>query len=97
MHGRRATNGGNTRLDFDLYFRDYVWFYEVGFDSSLFHSVPRYQKLMDFVKFPPYVTVLLRRQWQRIRRVAPNWLVRSCGVPYSPERSRLLFAENTQK
>lgn len=27
--GRRATNGGNSKLDFDPYFRDYVHFYEV--------------------------------------------------------------------
>jgi len=68
-----------------------------GSTKYLVHSVPRYQKLMDFVKIPPCVTVLPRRQWQRNRRVAPNWLVRSCGVPYSPERSQLSFAENTQK
>jgi len=29
VHGRRALNGGNQRLDFDPHFRDYVWFYEV--------------------------------------------------------------------
>ena len=29
MEGRRATNGGNTKLDQDPHFRDYVWFYEV--------------------------------------------------------------------
>ncbi|KAH8828359.1 Six-hairpin glycosidase-like protein [Flagelloscypha sp. PMI_526] len=28
MHGRRATNGGNTKLDNDPHFRDYIWFYE---------------------------------------------------------------------
>ncbi|EIN11579.1 hypothetical protein PUNSTDRAFT_83245 [Punctularia strigosozonata HHB-11173 SS5] len=28
MDGRRATNGGNPKLDFDPHFRDYVWFYE---------------------------------------------------------------------
>ncbi|KAJ3512632.1 hypothetical protein NLJ89_g3412 [Agrocybe chaxingu] len=28
VEGRRATNGGNTKLDFDPHFRDYVWFYE---------------------------------------------------------------------
>ncbi|KAG8785143.1 hypothetical protein FRC20_001870 [Serendipita sp. 405] len=28
IDGRRATNGGSTRLDRDPYFRDYVWFYE---------------------------------------------------------------------
>lgn len=27
--GRRATNAGNPKLDFDPNFRDYVWFYEV--------------------------------------------------------------------
>jgi hypothetical protein len=29
MEGRRATNGGNPKLDHDPHFRDYVWFYEV--------------------------------------------------------------------
>ena len=29
IHGRRALNGGNQKLDFDPHFRDYVWFYEV--------------------------------------------------------------------
>lgn len=29
--GRRATNGGNGKLDRDPHFRDYVWFYEVSF------------------------------------------------------------------
>ena len=29
VEGRRATNGGNTKLDYDPHFRDYVWFYEV--------------------------------------------------------------------
>ncbi|KAF8348398.1 glycoside hydrolase family 63 protein [Amanita rubescens] len=28
MEGKRATNGGNPKLDYDPYFRDYVWFYE---------------------------------------------------------------------
>ncbi|KAI0268624.1 Six-hairpin glycosidase-like protein [Gloeopeniophorella convolvens] len=28
IHGRRALNGGNQKLDFDPHFRDYVWFYE---------------------------------------------------------------------
>ncbi|KAI9509176.1 Six-hairpin glycosidase-like protein [Russula earlei] len=28
IHGRRALNGGNQKLDFDPFFRDYVWFYE---------------------------------------------------------------------
>ncbi|KAL0072654.1 hypothetical protein AAF712_000417 [Marasmius tenuissimus] len=27
-NGRRATNGGNAKLDHDPHFRDYVWFYE---------------------------------------------------------------------
>lgn len=29
VEGRRATNGGNPRLDYDPHFRDYIWFYEV--------------------------------------------------------------------
>ncbi|KAI0256189.1 Six-hairpin glycosidase-like protein [Lactifluus subvellereus] len=28
IHGRRAFNGGNQKLDFDPFFRDYVWFFE---------------------------------------------------------------------
>ncbi|EIW83007.1 glycoside hydrolase family 63 protein [Coniophora puteana RWD-64-598 SS2] len=28
MEGRRATNGGDTKLDSDPHFRDYVWFHE---------------------------------------------------------------------
>lgn len=28
IDGRRALNGGNQKLDFDPFFRDYVWFYE---------------------------------------------------------------------
>ncbi|GJE94908.1 hypothetical protein PsYK624_110840 [Phanerochaete sordida] len=28
VDGRRATNGGNVKLDYDPHFRDYVWFYE---------------------------------------------------------------------
>ncbi|KAJ3551800.1 hypothetical protein NM688_g4505 [Phlebia brevispora] len=28
LEGRRATNGGNVKLDRDPHFRDYVWFYE---------------------------------------------------------------------
>ena len=31
IDGRRALNGGNQKLDFDPYFRDYVWFYEVRY------------------------------------------------------------------
>lgn len=31
VNGRRASNGGNQKLDFDPNFRDYVWFYEVRF------------------------------------------------------------------
>ena len=38
MQGRRATNGGNDKLNFDPHFRDYVWFHEVSFDCS-FHPV----------------------------------------------------------
>lgn len=36
VEGRRATNGGNPKLDSDPYFRDYVWFYEVRIVSLIF-------------------------------------------------------------
>jgi hypothetical protein len=35
LEGRRATNGGNPKLDHDIHFRDYVWFYEVGIREIL--------------------------------------------------------------
>ena len=49
MQGRRATNGGNAKLNFDPHFRDYVWFHEVSsilftlslmmnFTSQYFHA-----------------------------------------------------------
>ena len=44
MLGRRATNGGIAKLDFDPHFRDYVWFYEV---LSNFYSLSRPPKLMN--------------------------------------------------
>ena len=34
IHGRRALNGGNQKLDFDPFFRDYVWFYEVRITTN---------------------------------------------------------------
>lgn len=37
--GRRASNGGNQRLDFDPHFRDYVWFYEVCFCFEITYSI----------------------------------------------------------
>ena len=42
LEGRRATNGGNPKLDQDPYFRDYVWFYEVGQPFSLSFIVPEW-------------------------------------------------------
>jgi hypothetical protein len=35
IDGRRALNGGNQKLDFDPFFRDYVWFYEVRYPITL--------------------------------------------------------------
>jgi hypothetical protein len=35
VEGRRATNGGSSKLDYDPHFRDYVWFYEVGCNFSV--------------------------------------------------------------
>ena len=37
MEGKRATNGGNPKLDHDPHFRDYVWFYEVRSCLSVFY------------------------------------------------------------
>lgn len=33
VEGRRATNGGNTKMDLDPQFRDYVLFHEVCTDD----------------------------------------------------------------
>jgi hypothetical protein len=45
MEGRRATNGGNSKLDYDPHFRDYVWFYEV---RQLLSSIVAYSFGMQF-------------------------------------------------
>lgn len=37
IHGRRALNGGNQKLDFDPFFRDYVWFFEVRIGTKSQH------------------------------------------------------------
>jgi hypothetical protein len=48
MEGRRATNGGNSKLDFDPHFRDYVWFYEVSFTFCGYRPVVyRYFKFFN--------------------------------------------------
>ena len=39
MKGRRATNGGSVKLDFDPHFRDYVWFYEVCDDPWYYRQI----------------------------------------------------------
>lgn len=67
MDGRRATNGGNYKLDFDPHFRDYVWFYEVKNTLSLLcvsssHSISP-------------LPVLQWRYRQRPRRISPDWMV----------------------
>lgn len=36
VEGKRATNGGNPKLDRDPNFRDYVWFYEVSMGNGFF-------------------------------------------------------------
>jgi len=76
VEGRRATNGGSTKLDYDPHFRDYVWFHEVLPVLSLFtHFV-----LMDLPSPSPFLKVLPRRLWQRFGCLAPNWVVSS--VPH---------------
>jgi len=39
MDGRRATNGGNTKMDLDPHFRDYVLFHEVGVLDRHLHFI----------------------------------------------------------
>lgn len=50
--GRRATNGGNDKLNFDPHFRDYVWFHEVSFEFLSTCPLKR-----------TFTIVLPRRQW----------------------------------
>jgi hypothetical protein len=66
LEGRRATNGGNPKLDHDPHFRDYVWFYEVGQSFS-----------RSFIMPENGPSVLPCRQWQRLGSIASNRLVRA--------------------
>jgi hypothetical protein len=81
--GRRATNGGNSKLDYDPHFRDYVWFYEVRRCSS--------QMFLIYVGN----TVLPCRHWERFRRLAPDWLVRFGCVSYLAKRRGLQVTKDT--
>jgi hypothetical protein len=82
---RRATNGGDDKLDFDPNFRDYVWFYEVRYVAACRRRI-----------MTPHA-VLPRRRWSWSRRVAPDRLVRSCRVPHPAERRDLPPTEDTEE
>jgi hypothetical protein len=64
--GRRATNGRNSKLDYDPHFRDYVWFYEVRI----------HQLLVIFIHgsdpTQPCVLVLPRRYWKGTGCLPPD-------------------------
>jgi len=78
MDGRRATNGGNSKLDYDPHFRDYVWFYEV-------RRLSFYRTLLIYVGG----AVLPCRYWERFRGLTSNWLVRFGCVSYLAKRRGL--------
>lgn len=61
--GRRATNGGNDKLNSDPHFRDYVWFYEVRAlpSSPLQHFMRR---MMPSSSMPT-----LARAWEPLIRL----------------------------
>ena len=87
VEGRRATNGGNSKLDYDPHFRDYVWFYEV-----------RHLLLPFGIWLISYGnTVFPCRYWQRFRGFAPDWLVWFGRVSSSAERRRLQITQDAQK
>ena len=83
MEGRRATNGGNSKLDYDPHFRDYVWFYEV---RQFLHrnSIEIGYLYGD--------TVLPCRQWERVRGFPSNWLVWFGCLSYLAKRRELSVA-----
>ena len=54
VEGRRATNGGNPRLDYDPHYRDYVWFYEVG---NIIDVLVHGGSLSCFLSFSMLITV----------------------------------------
>lgn len=64
VEGKRATNGGNVRLDQDPHFRDYVSFYEVIF----------YQYFTP--ELTPYISAVFPwRYGTRFRSIASNRMV----------------------
>lgn len=106
--GRRASNGGNQRLDFDPHFRDYVWFYEVRFRFEIIYSicclfVPSPVHCIwrcvsgadiDHTCFP---VVFPRGRWPWAGRVASDGMVGSRRASYSAERSELSVAKDAKE
>jgi hypothetical protein len=69
VEGKRATNGGNVKLDEDPHFRDYVCFYEVMFMETSRLDLRRSCILV----------VLPWRYRARLRGITSNWMVsRQC-------------------
>jgi hypothetical protein len=71
MEGRRATNGGNPKLDRDPHFRDYVWFYEVDDTTIILRRFP----------IVICISVLPCRYRSWTWCITPDWLVSSFSEP----------------
>ena len=92
VEGRRATNGGNVKLDYDPHFRDYVWFYEV---PNTFDNKSNVWELTIFCSF--LHSVLPCGQWARSWCVASDRLVRPCCVPHPAKWCELPATQDTPK
>lgn len=68
VEGRRATNGGNEKLDRDPHFRDYLHFYEV-------RRLPMTYLLTSVIdSFHSSSTGMMEKVWgHRTRRDGPGW------------------------
>lgn len=73
--GKRATNGGNQKLDGDPHFRDYIWFHEVKTSVSYAFCVPSHIVA---------TLVLPRRHRKRARGITSDRMVGNITLePYS--------------
>lgn len=84
VEGKRATNGGNEKLDRDPHFRDYLHFFEVS--SSSYLSID--PSLM-------FIEVLPRGRRARFGSFSPDRLDWSRRLPYHASRNNLSPAENS--
>lgn len=104
--GRRATNGGNPKLDSDPHFRDYVWFYEVRtISKNLLHPLLPIAPLCSFSMqiAAEGLERHIRQDGERIFKVERYILIchsilyqvgPSC-LPYLAERSDMSVTKNT--